>query len=322
MKIKVTERDMIDSGCMNKGFPVLHKKGIVGTGSECTPFLFGGKLYRVESMDDKHCTSPIETRKHSYARIFDVESGEIISKFGFGHYFFDAYAEGDKVYVFGTLNNAFDGWMGGDTVTVFESTDLVNWTEREFFKKEGWIFYNHSVTRDEDGYAITVEVAKPDEVAGEHPFTYIFAKSKDLVNIEFLDYGISYPQDRYSGGSKMHYVNGYYYFATLVVIPGSVYVFYISRTKDFLNWQLGKYNPFLQVTNEDRTVSPDAKGITDEMRERIKTGYFCSASDLDFCEVDGKTILNYNVGNQRGLGFLAEAVYDGTVTQMLENFFD
>ena len=184
MEIKVTERDMIDTGCMNKGFPVLHKKGIVGTGSECTPFLFGGKLYRVESKDDKHCTSPLETRKHSYARILDVESGEIISKFGFGHYFFDAYVEGDKVYVFGTLNNAFDGWMGGDTVTVFESTDLVNWTEREFFKKEGWIFYNHSVTKDEDGYAITVEVeSRTRSQASIHLLTYLQSRRTLLISI-------------------------------------------------------------------------------------------------------------------------------------------
>ena len=322
MDIIVRETDMIDTKCMNKGYPILHKKGIVGTGSECTPFVFNGRLYRVESEDQEHCTDSLRTRAHSHARIFDVETGEIISRFAYGHYFFDAYVEDGKVYVFGTLNNAHNGWMGGDTVDVYESTDLVNWTERQFFKNEGWIFYNHSVTKDDEGYAITVEVCEPVEVAGEHPFTYIFAKSKDLKTVEFLDYRISYPQDRYSGGSVMRYFNGFYYFATLVALPGSVWVFYLSRTKDFLNWTLGKYNPVIQVTNDDRQVSPDAKGITDEMRERIKTGYFSSASDVDFCEFNGKTVINYNVGNQHGFGFMAEAIYDGPLKQLLEDFFD
>lgn len=48
--------------------------------------------------------------------------------------------------------------------------------------------------------------------------------------------------------------------------------------------------------------------------------FYCSPSDVDFCEYNGKTVINYIVGNQLGYAFLAEAEYDGTVQQMLENF--
>ena len=146
MEIKIKEVDMIDSGCMNKGFPVFHKKGIVSTGGECSPFVFKGRLYRVESEDELKCTDAIKTREHSHARILDVETGEVLSRFAYGHYFFDAYVEDDKVYVFGTLNNSHDGWMGGDTVDVYESTDLVNWTEQVYAPEvDGKVFGNHYV---------------------------------------------------------------------------------------------------------------------------------------------------------------------------------
>jgi hypothetical protein len=37
---------------------------------------------------------------------------------------------------------------------------------------------------------------------------------------------------------------------------------------------------------------------------------------------DGKTLMVYNTGNQLGTGFLAEAVYDGTMDQYLAACFD
>lgn len=122
-----------------------------------SPFVFKGRLYRVESKNQKGCTDPKEERKHSFARIRDVEKDIILSEFAKGRYFFSAFSDGDRVFVLGTLNNSHDGRMGGDTVKVFESTDLVNWSERVLFKKEGWIFYNHAVVKTEDGYVITVE---------------------------------------------------------------------------------------------------------------------------------------------------------------------
>jgi len=308
---------------MNKGFPVLHKKGIVSPNGEMTPFVFQGTLYRLESVDTYHCARPAETRHLSHAIIRNTETGEIISRFAYGYYFFDAFVDHETVYVLGTLNNSIYGWFGGDTVSIFESTDLLHWDKRILFQKKDWLFFNHSIAKDENGYVVTVEVAKPDEVVGPKPFTSIFARSKDLREITFMDFKkTAYPMDRYSGGSKLHYCNGWFYYLSMVEMPGAVYCFYITRTQDFENYQFGKYNPFLYITNDDMKVAENAADITDEMQKIIPTGFYCSPSDVDFCEYNGKTVINYIVGNQLGYAFLAEAEYDGTVQQMLENFFD
>ena len=308
---------------MNKGFPVLHKKGIVSPNGEMTPFVFNGKLYRLESVDKYHCAKPNETRHLSHAIIREVESGKVISKLGVGHYFFDAFVDNGKVYVLATLNNSKYGWFGGDTVVIFESADLINWEDRVLIHKKGWLFFNHSVTKDENGYIITVEIGKPDELVGPKPFTFIFARSKDLIDLEFMDFKkTAYPMDRYAGGSKIYYCNGWCYHLTMVEMPGAVYCLYITRTQDFENYQFGKYNPFIIITNDDMRVAENAADITEEMRALIPHGYYCSPSDIDFCEFNGKTIINYIVGNQLGFAFMAEAEYDGTPQEMLENFFD
>ena len=311
------------SPTMNKGFPVLHKKGIVSPNGEMTPFVFKNRLYRLESVDQHHCAKPELTRNESHAIIRDIETGKIISKFAEGHYFFDAFVDGEKVYVFGTLNNSIYGWFGGDTVNIFESTDLIHWDKRMFLYKKDWLFFNHSIVKNENEYIFTVEVAKPDEVVGAHPFTSIFMRSEDLHSLEWMDIkSTAYPTNRYSGGSKLYYSNGWYYYLTLVEMPGCVYCFYITRTQNFENWYFGKYNPFLYITNDDIKVSEHAADITEEMHDCIPTGYYCSASDVDFCEYHGKTIINYIIGNQLGFAFIAEAEYDGPPEEMLENFFD
>ena len=309
---------------MYKRYPVLKKKGVVSPNGEMTPFVFHGKLMRLESVASEHCA---DTRKESilqaHAIIRDVESGKVISSFGHGSYFFDAYVENEHVYVFGTLSNSKEGWYGGDTIMLFESDDLVNWTQRVFFHKKGWLMYNHSLTKDDDGYVFMVELSKPRRIVGKEVFTFVFAKTYDLKTLKFYNLRKSaYPIGRYGGGPKLHYVNGWYYFLSLEMFPGPIYGTYIVRTKDFQNWVFGKYNPFLFPSNEDFTVSPDAADITDEMREEIATMYNSNESDPDFCEYNGKVIIDYCPGNQLGYGYICEAEYDGTLQEMLENFFD
>ena len=308
---------------MIKKYPVLKKKGVVSPYGEMTPFVFKGKLMRLESIASEHCsdTDP-ESIQKAHAAIRDVESGKILSRFGHGSYFFDAYVENDHVFVFGTLSNA-KGWYGGDTVMLFESDDLIHWTSRVFWHKKGYHIYNHSLTKDDDGYAFMIEISKPKRYAGRHPFTFLFAKTKDLINIKFFDpKKTAFPMGRYGGGPKMHYVNGWYYFLYLEEFPGPIYATYIVRTKDFENWTFGKYNPFLIASNEDFLISEDAADITDEIREHVKTMYNSNESDPDFCEFNGKVIIDYASGNQVGQSYICEAEYDGTLQEMLENFFE
>ena len=309
---------------MNHRYPVLRKKGVVSPNGEMTPFVFHGKLMRLESVSPTHCAEATrENMAKSHAIIRDVASGKVISEFGYGSYFFDAYVENEHVYVFGTLSNSNWGWYGGDTVMLFESDDLINWSERVFFKKKGYLIFNHSLTKDDDGYVFMMELARPRCIVGKDLFTFVFAKTYDLVHLKFYNlFKASYPKGRYGGGPKLHYENGWYYFMSLEMLPGPVYATYLVRTKDFEHWVFGKYNPFLIASNEDFEVSPDAADITEEMRENIKTTFNSNESDPDFCEFEGKVIIDYFAGNQLGDGYMCEAEYDGTLRELLENFFD
>ena len=175
--------------------------------------------------------------------------------------------------------------------------------------------------KDEDGYTILLEANMPEEKIGPYWFSFLFAKSKDLQHWNYLDEEGCYPLDRYAGGPKMLYFNGYYYIISVTKLPGERFTNYISRTKDFKVYEMGKYNPFLMPDEDDRKIAPYAADITEEMIDEIKHGYNCNNSDVDMCEFNGKTIIDYATGNQLGYYYMAEAEYDGTICDLMENFF-
>ena len=74
-------------------------------------------------------------------------------------------------------------------------------------------------------------------------------------------------------------------------------------------------------SDEDRIISPHAHDLSDELIEDIRTGFISSNSDIDMCEYQGKTIITYNVGNQLGFYYLAEAEYDGPIDEFFEAYF-
>lgn len=47
----------------------------------------------------------------------------------------------------------------------------------------------------------------------------------------------------------------------------------------------------------------------------------CNNSDIDMCEINGKTLITYSWGNQLGKEFLALAEYNGTNEEFLKSFF-
>lgn len=334
--IRPIEKDMNGKDSkMIKGFPKFERLGVVSANEEPTPFVFKGKLYCMENFDNTiyagSCKAEL-TRlliekygNRSCAFIRDLETNEIICAVGEGAYFYSLYTdEKEKVYIFGTVTNGGNGWFGGDSVVIYESEDLINWTKRDFFTKKGWLMFNTSVTKDEDGYMLLVELQKPVEIVGPYHFTYMFGKTKDFKTVEWIEESLAYPQDRYAGGPKMHYVNGYYYVLQVTELPGPVYCTYLTRTKDFVNWQFGKYNPFMLVHPDDiKLAESHAPEMLPELMERIPYGFYISHSDIDFCEYNGKVIIDYAIGNQQGVwSYNCRAIYHGTLQEMLENFFE
>ena len=304
---------------MLRGFPQVKKLGAISPNGESSPFVWNGRLMRLENDDPSHTyaqDAPIQ------AIIREWESGKIISRFGGEADFFSFYQEDGVAYVLGSKRTS------RDTILIYESRDLVNWSEpRVLLQRPGWVYCNTCLTKGPDGYVLLLEADSnnvSEEVANAvgHFYTFFFATSLDLVNWTHLELHKCYNPDRYSGAPWMLYHDGWYYVINLVELPGPIYTNYLSRTKDFDTWYLGKYNPILLPSEEDRQISPNAADLSEALLEEIKTAYLSSNADMDLCEFAGKTRITYNVGNQLGFYYLAEALYDGPLGEFLERQFE
>ncbi len=300
------------SSVMKRGFPRIRKLGAVSPCGETTPFVFGGRLYRMEMEDPSYGT---DRSVPTCALIRDRETGRVLSRFAHSVYYVSLYQEKGTVYAIGTQRG------GSDTVWVFESTDLVNWTKRMLFQNPGWKYFNTGLTKGPDGYVLCLEASQPAAAVGV-PFTAFFAFSKDLVHWTLPDEAKGYPTDRYLGGPWLRYSRGWYYLIAVTRLPCARYTNYIHRTRDFETWEVGLYNPLLMPGEEDRQIAPHAADITPELRERIQTCFISNNSDVDMCDWNGKTLITYNVGNQLSFYYLAEAEYDGTVDDFLAANFE
>lgn len=308
---------------MKGGFPNIRKCGAVSPCGETSPFVWRDPennqketLMRLELLDPSRGTDPTQP---TVALIRSCETGEILSRFGSGCYYYSLYQEKDTVYVLGTVSDP--GMLCGEEIRIFSSRDLRNWQERSLIRNPGWRYFNTSLTKGPDGYILLLEANYPAEHVGPYPFTLFFASSPDLVNWTFLPYDKGFSKNRYMGGPFFRYSRGWYYLISVTELPCQRYTNYIYRTKDFDTWEVGFYNPILMPDEADRLISPHAFDLSDALREDIRTGFISSNSDIDMCEYQGKTIITYNAGNQLGFYYLAEAEYDGPMDEFFEAYF-
>ncbi|MBQ3179121.1 MAG: hypothetical protein IJB52_14980, partial [Clostridia bacterium] len=61
--------------------------------------------------------------------------------------------------------------------------------------------------------------------------------------------------------------------------------------------------------------------LTPEEQQQIADALDINNSDVELCEYNGRTIIYYSWGNQRGMEFLAEASYEGTLASFLQAWF-
>ena len=161
------------------------------------------------------------------------------------------------------------------------------------------------------------EVGKPPEVAGVR-FTARFAVSTDLKTWELTPPDCTYSIDRYTAPHCLRYLDGYYYNFYLEALDGG-YEQYVVRSKDLVTWEQSPLNPVLAAGEEDRQIA--GNNLTPAQKERIGSAENCNNSDIDFCEFEGRLIINYSWGNQHGVEHLAEAVYDGCEADFLRGWF-
>jgi len=276
---------------------------------EATPVVFQGRLYRFEYVRSRY--KPNKTGK-SYFRFVDVATGEPTPAFAAGHNLGSAFVDGDTVYVYGVK-----GW-GTENIYVFWSKDLKTWQSQTALARPGWTIYNTSVCKERGRYLMAFEVGKPPEVVGRG-FTNRFAESTDLLNWKLLDEPRVFSKDRYTACPAIRYLDGYLYVIYLEARPGPTYESHVVRSRDLIHWESSPLNPVLRFSPEDKQIANPK--LSAEERKRIAEAVNLNNSDFDLCEFQGKVVIYYSWGNQRGIEHLAEAVYEGSLESFLRGFF-
>ncbi len=290
------------------GRPHILKSGTIDCDLvETTPVVFKNKVYRFEYVRAGYWDNQTGD---SYFRFIDHETGKPAKSFAKGFHLGSAFVHDDKVFV-----TAVDIW-DGEQIYIFASGDLENWESWLAFELPGFGIFNTSLTRDENKYVLMFEIGRPEEEAGER-FTARFATSTDLKKWDVLPSEYNYAKDRYTAPHCLRYSDGYYYDFYLEAFNG--YETRVVRSKDLKNWEASPLNPVLKASPEDKRIAN--KKLTEEILGKIAGAEDINNSDIDFCEFNGKLIINYSWGNQRGKEFLAEAIYNGTLEQFLNGWF-
>jgi len=306
-------------GILKTDKPIV-KHGTIAVGVvETTPVVWHGKLLRFEWVRNQRwgLHHNVAANKIGCLRFVDMETNEGTTPFAFDHSFGCCYEENDVMYVVATR-----GGGGNQVLDLYVSTDLEHWEESTALTFPDTIqVYNTSICKGPDGYIMAIEIG------GDHPavgtaFTIVYAKSADCrhwVMMDMMQY--SYDRGRYTACPVIRYYDGFYYMINLEALPGPHYVPYIVRTRDLEHYELGIKNPVFWYDDDDKKIERPAY-FTDAEIEEIQNAVDINASDVDFCEYNGKTVILYSWGNQRGLEYLAWAEYDGTPEAWCKSFFE
>ena len=297
-------------------YPQIKKLGVCSPYGEETPFVWNGKLMRLELRDPMKGWNQTDTSVDKDAIIRDCETGEIISHVAADSYSHSAYIEGDTAYVLGV------DLLHRDTIRIYSSKDLIHWDNRVLLTNPGWVYNNSSLAKGPDGYVLLLEAGEPVEYVGDHPYTYFVATSPDLQTWTHMDPCYAYPTAHYAGGPCMRYSEGWFYVFSVTELPCLRYTCYLFRTQDFKTWQVANYNPVIMPSPEDHILSPRAADITPEFFEEIQNCFNINNSDIDLCDYNGKVYINYLCGNQLGMYYMCEAEAEGTVAEFLKSFFE
>jgi len=293
------------------GPPPIVKHGTIACDLvEATPLVYAGKLYRFEYVRDRYKDNPAG---QACFRLVDLKTGEATAPFAMGYHLGSAFVEGKRVYVYGVKT-----W-GADRIEVFWSDDLKTWQNKTALVLEGWTIYNTSVCKDAAGYTMAIEIGDPPEVAGQR-FTIYFAHAEDLLDWRLAPAACVYSKEKYSACPALRFYHGRYYMVYLEhYSPAWYFAPHVIRSKDLEQWEDSPLNPLMRPGPEDKQIANPK--FTAEQRQHIAEAENINNSDLDFCEFEGQTILYYSWGNQRGIEFLAEAMFDGSEKNFLAGYF-
>ena len=290
--------------------PLIRKLGTIDLDMvETTPIVFGGKLWRFEWV--RHGPGQqywANERGANYFQFRDVAADTVTPPFADEHEFGSAFCDGDMVYVTGT--------HGRGAVHVFASRDLQRWEKWTAIPAGRYGIFNTSVTKAGDEFVLAFEINGPPEETGQ-PFTIRFAKSADLRTWTVTPPECNFTKERYSAAPCLRWLDGWFYLFYLEAHEG--WETRVVRSRDLVKWEPSPRNPVLRASAKDQQIANPK--LSAEQRRKIAAATNRNNSDIDFCEWQGRLVINYSWGNQQGTEFLASAAYDGTLAQFLRGWF-
>jgi alpha-L-fucosidase len=289
--------------------PAIRKLGTIDCDLvETTPIVFRGKFYRYEWVRKSYRKNVLQ---QDHFRLVEPDSGLDTSPFAEGYMFGSVYVEDNTIYVTGTHKG-----REGDHIRMFRSRNMKEWDSWIIFDGPGFGIFNSSLCKAGPEYVLMFEIDKPPDQAGA-AFTARFLKSRDLRRWELTPPECNYAKDRYTAPHCLRYLDGWFYDFYLEAHDG--YETRVVRSRDLIHWEASPFNPVLRASHEDKIIAN--LRLTEEERHRISEAQNINNSDIDFCEFRGRLVINYSWGNQKGIEFLAEAVYDGTEVDFLRAWF-
>jgi len=268
---------------------------------EVSPFVYRGKLLIFESVrprtpDNTHGGEHYLRIRELHDGTRDVRSpeefaaGRVLAEFGEGFTFGVPFVWEEEIFVY--ASPAVKG-TEPDDIHLFRSDDMKTWHHSVAVAGEHEQLFNSSVCRAGDRFVMAYETNDPAYPA----FTIKFAESDDLIHWSKIpvDRAI-YGTDRYTACPTIRFMDGMFYMFYLER-PTEEWRFetYLTRSRDLLNWEQSPLNPIL-------APAPD---------EDINN------SDIDFTEFNGRMVIYYSWGNQRGEERLAHATFDGGLRDWL-----
>lgn len=233
---------------------------------EVSPIEWKGRLCLLE------CNRPPSggTMKDYYITLKDFETDKELARFAEGYSLGSAFVHNEQLYVFASRFEN-DNW---NDVTLFQSLDLVNWSQKVVIEQEAdEHLFNSSVSSGPEGFIMAYESNDSDYPA----FTIKFAFSNDLEEWTKLPEAV-FGTNRYTACPTIRFSDGYYYLLYLENrSPGHYFDTFIARSNNLINWELSSANPVLRSEGLDEGIN---------------------ASDPDIIEWQGKTMLFYGVGDQ------------------------
>ena len=315
--------------------PVIKKLGAVDINvMENSPFVFGGRLYRLESRHPDYygirasdCKTAVEYFGHERACIVDHETGEVVAEpETHGFILPTVFVDEGTLYVLAT-DYMLPSPPYGHKVRVWATKDLKTWEQWTAMELPAWMIANVSVCRKGKEYYMSLEVTGPADEVGVG-YTTRFAKSTDMRNWEQMPAECTYGKDRSCSAHFLRYLDGYFYMFCLDWgnwEGGSGYVTNVVRSYDLVGWQASPFNPVLWPSAEDKHIANTR--LSAEKQAYVKNGgragqKLINNSDIEFVEHKGKVIIGYACGAQSyDYKYIAEGVYDGTEAQFLRGWF-